>query len=189
MTRCGRRRRRDGVLLRAARAEIVPAPSPRAATSAAAELDLAAAGSRVERRTRTPAREPSLVQSSIPPVLVGEAPGSLVAADRTTAMPVTAARGCQRNHQDLAGDFATHQPMCRRYRRIEQWIAGPHFQNVVDPQVGMLEQMCGLRVDLERVMIIELIHVETLRRHSAIVIHTNTNFPRMHRREGEAIRS
>ena len=64
----------------------------------------------------------------------------------------------QWNHQHPAGDFGAHQPVRWWFRRVEDRVVGP---DVVQPQVGVLEQVCGLGVDLERVFV-EQVEVEAV---------------------------
>jgi hypothetical protein len=47
---------------------------------------------------------------------------------------------------------------------IEQRVRTPYLVNVIDAEVGMFEQMRGLVVDLERILVIEQIDVEQLGR-------------------------
>jgi non-homologous end joining protein Ku len=54
----------------------------------------------------------------------------------------------------------------RRLGRVEQRVAGPHVCDVIGAEVGVLEQVRGLAVDLERVVVIEQIEVEQLGHHT-----------------------
>jgi hypothetical protein len=58
--------------------------------------------------------------------------------------------------------------------RIEQRVTGPDIIDVVDPQVRVLEQMRGLGVDLERVLLVEHARIEPLFVHTASVLQTTT---------------
>ncbi len=51
-----------------------------------------------------------------------------------------------------------------RIDRIEQWSAGPHFHDVIDAQVRMLKQVHGLSIDLERILGVQQIRIESLTR-------------------------
>jgi hypothetical protein len=55
-----------------------------------------------------------------------------------------------------SGDLGAHQPVRRRFRRIDKRVAGP---DVVRTQVGVLEQVRGLRVDLEG-LLVEKVDIE-----------------------------
>lgn len=61
--------------------------------------------------------------------------------------------------------------MGRRLGRVEERIAGPDVKNVGKATMWVLEQVRGLRVDLERVVVIEQIDIEQL--HMRIVTTTN----------------
>jgi hypothetical protein len=61
--------------------------------------------------------------------------------------------------QDLAGNLAAHQPVRWRLCRVEQRAADPYVVDVVDAEVGVLEQVRGLGVDLERVFLVEQVQV------------------------------
>lgn len=76
-------------------------------------------------------------------------------------MGIAIACRCQRNDQHPPRDLGARQPVRRRLRRLEERIIGPEVVDVVQPQVGMLEQVCGLRVDLERVFV-EKIEIEAV---------------------------
>jgi len=55
--------------------------------------------------------------------------------------------------------------MRRRNRRVEQRIRLPHVADVVDAEIRMLEEVRGLLVDLEWVIVVELINIEPLHTH------------------------
>ena len=99
--------------------------------------------------------------------------GCDVATDGTAFARVAGVRWCQRHCQDLAGDLGNHEPVGRWFGGVEQGIAGPDVTDVVQTQVGMLEEMTGLPVNLERPVVIQPIDVEPL--HSNIVLQTLTN--------------
>lgn len=100
----------------------------------------------------------------------------LVAADGSATARIAVAGGSERDHQHPASGLAAHQPVRRGLGRVEQRTAAPHVINVVDPKVWMLEQVRGLRVDLERVLVVEQIRIESLARHCLSVLQTNAEF-------------
>jgi hypothetical protein len=53
-----------------------------------------------------------------------------------------------------------------RLGRIEQRVTGLHIPDVVDPKVRVLEQVRGLSIDLERVLIIEEVGIGPLIGHT-----------------------
>jgi hypothetical protein len=85
--------------------------------------------------------------------------------------------GSQGDDEYATIDIGAHQPVCRRDRRVEKRIAGQHVMDVIDAEVGVLEQVRGLCVDLEWVLILEEIELETTA-HQAIVLQTNTRVRR-----------
>ena len=50
--------------------------------------------------------------------------------------------------------------MCRWLRRIEQRFAQPHLHDVLQPEVGVLEEMSRLSIDLEGRVVVQRIEVE-----------------------------
>jgi hypothetical protein len=72
-----------------------------------------------------------------------------------------------------------------RNRRVEQRIAGPHVIDVIHAKVGMLEQVRSLRVDLEDVIIVEEVQVESL---SLISYCIPTNYSGCNQRRGASSR-
>lgn len=64
--------------------------------------------------------------------------------------------------QHPTAHLAHHQPMRWRLGRIEQRIRSPYLVDVVDAEPGMLEQMDRLLVDLEGILLVETIDVESL---------------------------
>ncbi len=48
----------------------------------------------------------------------------------------------------------------RRFGQVEERVGTPDVVNVVDPEVRMLEQVGGLVVDLERVVLVKQVEVE-----------------------------
>jgi hypothetical protein len=99
----------------------------------------------------------------------------LIAADWTTSVRVTAARGSQRDHKDPAPDLGAHEPVRWRLGRVKQRVAGPYVINVIDSKVRMLEQVRGLGVDLKRVLLIQQVQIEPLITHLMIVLQTTTS--------------
>lgn len=78
-----------------------------------------------------------------------------------------------RNNEDLSGYLGHHQPVSRGYGGIEERVGSPDVEDVVDATLGMLEEMGGLVIDLERCLVIEGIEVER-RIHDLIVLQTRT---------------
>ena len=66
--------------------------------------------------------------------------------------------------------------MGRRLGRIEERVRAPHVVDVLNPEVRVLEQVCGLGVDLERIVVIEQVDVERLR-HTPSVYYTRRPNP------------
>lgn len=50
--------------------------------------------------------------------------------------------------------------MSRWRRWVEERVTGPDVQHIVDTQLRVLEQVRGLRIDLERIQFVEHIEVE-----------------------------
>ena len=61
--------------------------------------------------------------------------------------------------------------MCRGSGWVEERVAGPDIQHVVNAEVGVLEQVGGLPVDLERILIVKQVDVEPF--HMNILTNTN----------------
>lgn len=99
--------------------------------------------------------------------------GCDVAANGTACGWVAGARRGQWHREDLAGDFGDHEPMGRWFGGIEQGITGPYVVDVIDPQVGVFEEVTGLPVDFKRPVIIELFYIEPV--HMVIVLQALTN--------------
>ena len=78
-----------------------------------------------------------------------------VATDRPTLRRVARIRGRQGYDENSAADLRDHQPVGRRFGRIEQRVTAPHIVDVVDSERFMLEQVWCLPGDLERVVLIE----------------------------------
>jgi hypothetical protein len=68
--------------------------------------------------------------------------------------------------------------MCRGLGRVEQWIACPYIFDVRDPEMRMLEKVHRLRVDLERVLLIQQARVESVVGHHPSVLQPNTRHVR-----------
>lgn len=99
--------------------------------------------------------------------------GCDIATDGSAFAGVAGVRWCQRHCQDQSGDLSNHEPVGRWLGGIEQGIAGPDIADVVQTQVGMLEEVAGLPIDFERPVIIEPIDIEPV--HIAIVVQSLTN--------------
>ncbi len=70
--------------------------------------------------------------------------------------------------------------MRRRLGRVEQRVTGPHILDVLDPSMRMLEQVRGLRIDLERVLLIQQARVESAVGHHPSVLQPNTMLHGVH---------
>ena len=66
-------------------------------------------------------------------------------------------------------------PVRRRLRRVKQRVTGPH---IFDSQVRVLEQVRGLRVDLERILLIQQVRVEPVVGHHLSGLQPNTRVER-----------
>ena|ERR1039458_9873207 len=55
-----------------------------------------------------------------------------------------------------------HQPVRWRRGRVEERVADQNVVDVIDTEVRMLEQVCGLSVDLEGVLVVEEVEVKSL---------------------------
>jgi len=100
--------------------------------------------------------------------------GSDVATNRATLGDVAVIGRCERHHDDLAGNFGEHQPVCWRSRWVKQRIRVPDLVDVVDAVRVVLEQVGCLPVDLERVAVVRLIEIEQVV-HCSSVLQMNTN--------------
>jgi hypothetical protein len=78
---------------------------------------------------------------------------------------------CERDDQDTAFDLGAHQPVRGRRCWVEKGVTGPDVVDVVDPEVGMLEQVGCLSVNLELILVAEEIGIKALRH----LRHCNTN--------------
>jgi hypothetical protein len=58
--------------------------------------------------------------------------------------------------------------------RIEQRVGHPHVEHIIDTEVGVFEQMCGLGVYFKRVVIIKLFWIEWRVTHVASVVASTT---------------
>jgi hypothetical protein len=86
--------------------------------------------------------------------------GGGVAANGATAFAVAVADGGEGHHKDGALDFGDHQPVRGRFGWVEHRVGCPDIADVLDAQAWVLEQVGGLGVDLERVLVIEQIEIE-----------------------------
>ena len=86
--------------------------------------------------------------------------GCDVAADRAALGGVGGIGWNERYDEHLTSDFGHHQPVRRRYRWIEERIGLPHLVDVVDAKPRVFEQVGGLVVDLEGVLVVKEIEVE-----------------------------
>lgn len=86
--------------------------------------------------------------------------GGDVAPNRAALADVPGSGRRNGHDENIACDFGTHQPMRGWIGRIKQRIGYPHVEYVVDTEVRVLEQVCGLGVYLERVVVIELFWVQ-----------------------------
>jgi hypothetical protein len=75
----------------------------------------------------------------------------------------------------MVPDFGDHQPMCGRFGGVKHRVGCPDIADVLDAQAWVLEQVGGLGVDLERVLVVEQIEIEPVVPHVVIVIQTDTN--------------
>jgi hypothetical protein len=56
-----------------------------------------------------------------------------------------------------------------RDRRIKERVVAPYIVNVIDTEVGVLEQVGGLSVDLKRVRLVEEVGLEALAHHAECI--------------------
>jgi hypothetical protein len=61
------------------------------------------------------------------------------------------------------GDLRHHQPVRWRLRRVEERVGLLDVENVLDAESRMFEQVGGLVVDLERVLVVEEVEIERFR--------------------------
>ena len=92
--------------------------------------------------------------------------GGGVAADGAAAVWVAVAGGGEGHHKDGSLDFGDHQPVRGRFGGVEHWVGCPNIADVLDAQAWVFEQVGGLGVDLERVLVVEQIEIEPVVRHS-----------------------
>jgi len=104
------------------------------------EEDQQAPGSLAVRRTRA-LHQASWVRSPVLPVADSEMLSRDVAADRAAEPRISRPTGCDRNDEDIAGDLGHHEPMARWASWIEEWIVLPHVQDVIQAEVGVLEEV------------------------------------------------
>jgi hypothetical protein len=67
-----------------------------------------------------------------------------------------------------------HQPVRWWLGWVEERVGAPDVVDVVDAEFGVFEQMRGLPVDLEGIVVIELIEIEPLS-HNTSVLQTDTS--------------
>jgi hypothetical protein len=89
-----------------------------------------------------------------------------VAADRPTPAGIARSARSDRYDKDVATNLGDHEPVGGRKRGIEQWVAVPDVADVVQPEVRVLEQVSGLIVNFERIIILEQIEIQQLPRHT-----------------------
>jgi hypothetical protein len=65
--------------------------------------------------------------------------------------------------------------MRRWLGRVKERIAGPNVIDIVDPQVRVFKKVRRLRIDFERVFLVEEVQIEALAAHLSIVLQTTTN--------------
>lgn len=81
--------------------------------------------------------------------------GGVVATNGTALAQITGVWRYERHDKDSTADLAHHEPVSRRLGRIKERVRAPHVIDVLDPEGGVLKQMRGLVVDLERLLIVE----------------------------------
>jgi hypothetical protein len=86
--------------------------------------------------------------------------GGLIAADRAASTGIAISGGCERHHEDVAGDLGDHQPMGGRFSGIKHRVGPPDLADVLDAQAWVFEQVRGLSVDLEEVVFVEQVQIE-----------------------------
>lgn len=57
-------------------------------------------------------------------------------------------------------DLGHHEPVGRGLGRVEERVAHPHLDDVLDTQARVFEQMGGLSIDLEGAPIVEKIEIK-----------------------------
>jgi hypothetical protein len=95
--------------------------------------------------------------------------GSDVTADRTAVPKVPRSTGSDRHDKDVAGDLRDHEPVRRWVSWVEQRVALPHLADILETEVRVLEQMRGLVIDLERILVVEQIDVQQPAGHTGTV--------------------
>jgi hypothetical protein len=95
--------------------------------------------------------------------------GCLVAADRPAAAGIATPGRRQRDDRDSASNLGAQQSVRRWLGRVEQRVACPHVLHVLLAEMGMLERMCSLRLDLEGVLVVEDVRIEVLMTQHALV--------------------
>lgn len=110
---------------------------------------------------------------AVPPVGGDKARRCLVAADRSAPGGIARARRCDRHDQDFVSYLGPHEPVRRWFGGVEERVTGPDVENVLHAQMRVFEQVRGLAVDLERVLLVEGVEIEELS-HSLSVYQTTT---------------
>ncbi len=122
-----------------------------------------------------------MVSSSVSPVQGCSRSARLIAANGSAPAGIAVSGRCQWNHENPTSHLGTHELVRRRDRRVEQRIAGPLVIDVVHAKVEVLEQVRSLRVDLEDIITVEEVGVESLS-HMSHRIPTNYSwYNRRHR--------
>jgi len=84
---------------------------------------------------------------------------------------IPAARASQRHYEHPAADFAALEPVGGWLgRTADRWCL--HVVDIVDSQVRMLEQVRGLRIDLEWIFLIQQVRIKPFSTHPMLVLHT-----------------
>ena len=84
----------------------------------------------------------------------------LIAADRTAPGRISRVWRRERYNQHSSSHLAHHQPVRRRFGRIEERVRLPHFVDVVEAEHCVLEEVSDLVVDLEGIIVVEDVDVE-----------------------------
>lgn len=78
----------------------------------------------------------------------------LGAPNRPALRTVTGIGRRERHDEGSTVHLGHHQPVNGRFGWVEERVGAPNVVDVVDPEPGMLEEVGGLFVDLEGVIII-----------------------------------
>ncbi len=63
---------------------------------------------------------------------------------------------CNRDDENPPVDFGDHEPVGWRFGGIEQRVVGPHVEDIVYAEVWVFEQVGGLGVDFEGLVVVEV---------------------------------